>query len=125
MEQRWLSRHVPAGLVGGSTVTYNQVYSTTIQGQTTCSGTPATSCTDNTVIIDHVAGNSAPMLTIGTAAGKSLRLTGLTLKSDGTTSNKYNGSLTIFGTSNSVRVDHSHIALTVDGKQMTVGGCVY
>src|SRR5207245_806074 len=30
-----------------------------------------------------------------------------------------------FGTSNSVRVDHSHIALTVDGKQMTVGGCVY
>ncbi len=44
---------IPAGTCTWTAqVTYNQVYSTTIQGQTTCTGagTQTPTCTDNTVI---------------------------------------------------------------------------
>ena len=44
--------NIPSGSCSwATTVAYKQIFSTTIQGQTTCSGTPVSSCTDNTNII--------------------------------------------------------------------------
>jgi hypothetical protein len=95
-------------------VTYNQVYSTVLQGQSTTTGTcaPGGSCTatDNTIITDNVSG---PALTIDTASGKSFRMTGLTFNpSSGTAAY---GAITIGGSSTSVRVDHNHFNDTVSG----------
>jgi hypothetical protein len=117
---------IPAGnCTWTTTVTYNQVYSTTIQGQTTCVGTPASSCTDATVLTDNInrSGYDPGMLEINTAAGKSLRLTGLTFAqiNGDTTSRTYLGPLRLGGASQAVRIDHSHFdninqtALTEDG----------
>ncbi len=87
---------VPAGsCTWTTTVTYNQVYSTTIMGQTTCSGTPATSCVDSTAITDGVIGDN-PSLLINTATGKSFRLTGITFQNN-TYSPKYGGTLRVGG----------------------------
>ena len=90
-------------------ITYNQVYSTTIQGQSTTTGTcaPGGTCTttDNTLITDSVSGTA---LLVITAAGKSFRLTGLTFSVPSTGTPAY-GALTIKGNSTSVRIDHNHI----------------
>jgi hypothetical protein len=104
---------VPAGnCTWTTTVTYNQVHSVTVQGQTTCTGTPASSCTDSTVFTDNInrTGYDAPMLQIITAAGKSFRLTGITFAqiNGGTSALTYNGSLRIIGSSQAVRLDHCH-----------------
>ena len=105
---------VPSGsCTWTTTLTYNQVYSTTIQGQTTCSGTPASSCTDNTIITDNYnrsSGGDNPDLLINTVAGKSFRLTGFTFtQTNGTTTAlTYLGILRIYGNSQSVRLDHCH-----------------
>jgi hypothetical protein len=95
-----------------TTVTYNQVYSTTIQGQTSCIGTPASSCTDNTILTDNInrTGSDPGMLVINTASAKSFRLTGITFAQiNGTGSSlTYLGTLRLNGTSQAVRVDHCH-----------------
>lgn len=107
--------NIPAGNCTWTTeVTYNQVYSTTIQGQSTTAGTcaPGGTCsaTDNTVITDHVAGVA---FQINTASGKSFRLSGITFNpSSGTAAY---GAITIGGASTLVRVDHSHFNDTVAG----------
>jgi hypothetical protein len=97
-----------------STVTYNQVYSTIIQGQTTVTGTcaPGGTCTatDNTIITDNVSGTA---LTINTASGKSFRMTGLTFNPSSSTA-AY-GAIDLQGGSTSVRVDHNHFNDTVGG----------
>jgi hypothetical protein len=117
---------IPAGnCTWASTITYNQVYATTIQGQTTCVGTPASSCTDRTIITDNLNRNGYDpgILEITTAAGKSFRLTGITFAqiNGTTTARTYLGSLRLFGRSQAVRVDHCHfnnivqVAMTEDG----------
>ena len=88
-----------------TTVTYNQVYSTTIQGQSTTTGTcaPGGTCsaTDNTIIVDDLsrgAGCGSPdnaALQINTASGKSFRLTGITFDFAG--SQTCSGSIRIAG----------------------------
>lgn len=97
---------IPAGnCTWTSAVTYNQVRSTTIQGQTTCTGTPASSCTDNTVITDSVSGDSGALVVI-TALNKSFRLTGITIM--GGNSNQWSGAVRVSGRSQQVRIDHVH-----------------
>jgi hypothetical protein len=100
-----------------STLSYSQTYSLTIQGQTTCTGTPASSCTDNTVISDGVANNSAALY-ITTLSNKSLRITGISFT--GGNQNNNDGSLRVSGQSTQVRIDHNHFdvlatALETDG----------
>jgi hypothetical protein len=105
---------IPAGTcTWTSSVTYNQVYSTTIQGQTTCTGTPASSCADNTVIIDNFnrsIGGDTPIFKASTAPGKSFRLTGITFTqiNGGSAALTYNGDIGIGGSSQAVRLDHIH-----------------
>jgi hypothetical protein len=117
--------NIPAGTcTWTTTVSYNQVFSTTILGagnQSVVGGG------DATVIIDNVSHspNDNPTLNLTAAPGKSLRLSGITMKSNGSSSQSFNGSITFYGTSNAVRIDHAHLQLTADGKQMTIGGCVY
>ncbi len=94
---------IPAGTCTWTAqVTYNQVYSTTIQGQTTCTGagTQTPTCTDNTVI-------SGPeySFAIKTAPGKSLRVSGFTFQ---LSASSFNGLLHVTGTSTQLRIDHNH-----------------
>jgi hypothetical protein len=104
--------NIPAGTcTWTNSIAYNQVYSTTIQGQTTCSGTPASSCIDNTIITDNFPRTTSgdnPILSINTAAGKSFRMTGITFAqiNGGGTAHTYAGVLLISGSSQSVRLDH-------------------
>ena len=105
----------PSGATWSSTLAYSQSFSTTVQGQTTCTGTGtiSPSCQDNTVII---GGDNA--FSISTATGKSFRLTGFTFE---TSAQTFNGVIQIHGTSQSLRIDHNHffhmntVAMTVDG----------
>jgi hypothetical protein len=83
---------------------------------------------DQTVIIDNVSHTPTdnPTLTITTGISTAkFRLSGITIKSNGNSSTSFNGSIKFGGDSGLVRVDHSHLAITVDGKQMSVQGCVY
>lgn len=96
----------PTGVTWSTQVAYKQVFSTTIQGQTTCTGAPASLCTDSTVINDGVTGDN-PSLLITTAAGKSFRLSGMTFQNN-TFTPKYEGTLRVVGNSTQVRLDHLH-----------------
>jgi hypothetical protein len=104
----------PGGGNCTGTVTYDQnvrPYSVTIQGQTTCSGTPASSCVDNTTITDNITRTNcdAAALSLNTVLGKSLRLSGITFTKVNSNSNlTYGGSLSLNGTSTAVRLDHAH-----------------
>lgn len=112
---------VPAGnCTWTTTVTYNQIYSTTIQGQTACSGTPASSCTDNTIITSNM-GSDVPALAITTASGKSLRLTGFTFALTGATT--YSGMIHVDGNSQAFRTDHVHFKF-INADAINVGGFV-
>jgi hypothetical protein len=107
--------NIPAGTcTWTSAVTYNQVYSTTIQGQSTTTGTcaPGGTCsaTDNTTIALTGGGTT---LTINTAAGKSFRMTGLTFNI--ALSGAVYGAINFNGNSTSVRFDHNHINDTTGG----------
>jgi hypothetical protein len=90
---------------------YNQVHATTIQGQTTCTGTPATSCADNTIINDGQT-TDTPILQINVPAGKLVRLTGITFANTSIT--EYNGVIQINGSwpgslVPNIRLDHLHL----------------
>jgi hypothetical protein len=99
-------------------VIYTQTFSVTIQGQTTCTGTPASSCTDNTVITHAITGDSAA-LQVTTPLGKSFRLTGITFT--GGNANQWTGGIRIYGRSQQVRIDQVHFknisntAIATDG----------
>jgi hypothetical protein len=100
-------------------VTYNQVYSTTIQGSSTTTGScaPGGTCTatDNTTISLNTSGTGA--LNITTVAGKSFRMTGLTLIAPSSLSAAY-GRINIGGSSTSVRIDHNHFNDQVSGEHL-------
>jgi hypothetical protein len=111
--------NIPAGnCTWTSTVTYNQTFSTVVQGQSVVAfnGTPGTSgysasASDNTHITTTIAdltGN--PTLVINTAAGKSFRLTGISITANaaGGGDAAYAGELQVSGHSTSVRIDHNH-----------------
>jgi len=95
---------IPAGnCTWSSSVVYKQVYSTTIQGQTSCAGTPASSCIDNTVINWTGSGQA---LSVATASEKSFRITGMSFNFAGMSAY---GALFFGGNSTAFRFDHSDI----------------
>jgi hypothetical protein len=103
---------IPAGnCTWTTTVTYNQVYSTIIQGagaQTPAGGT------DQTIIVDGVSHNPSDNadLQINTASGKSIRVTGLAFYySSANATTSYQGLVRFSGSSQSVRIDDCHINL--------------
>ncbi len=110
---------VPAGsCTWTSAVTYNQSFSTTIQGQSTVTWTcpiPPVVCTftgtDSTAISLNT-GNAA--LTVHTAAGKYFRMTGLTITSPSTGTAAY-GTMNFNGGSTAFRIDHCHFNDQVNG----------
>jgi hypothetical protein len=122
---------IPAGTCTWSTsVNYNQVFSTTIQGESTVTGScspSSTSCVanDNTIIVDNLNHNGSDPGTfdITTASGKSFRLTGLTFNWGSSTST-YHGTVQIQGQSQAVRVDHNHFN-RISVTDMTIGGWTY
>jgi hypothetical protein len=94
--------NVPAGnCTWSAAVNYTQVFSTTIQGQSNCTGTGTQTpvCTDSTVI-----SGSESYLSIITAPGKALRLSGFTFQ----VSSTFNGLLHFTGASTQLRIDHNH-----------------
>lgn len=104
---------------------------TTLQGQTTCtgSGDPAynnLSCTDGTTIMDNVGGNN-PALVITPGATGEFRLTGLTI---GASTKVYHGTINITTASGvaainpGVRVDHNHFIGAATG-DLEFGGTEY
>lgn len=109
----------PSSAVWSSTLSISPSNALTVQGQTTCTGTPASSCTDNTVITDGI-GSDNPVLLVNTTSGKSFRLTGLTIANN-TFTPEYGGALVISGGSTAVRIDHCHfnnlneVSVTVAG----------
>lgn len=68
---------------------------------------------DQTVITDDFTHGSAT-ISITTATGKSFRMTGLTIVS-GTSAAAFNGIVAVYGTSQSVRIDHNHFNAPRDG----------
>lgn len=83
---------------------------------------------DQTVIIDNVSHSPSdnPTLAITTGSASSFfRLSGITFATNGGSSVSYNGVVTLNGNSASVRVDHAHLNLPIEGAEMVVGGCVY
>jgi hypothetical protein len=109
---------IPAGnCTWTTTVTYNQTFSTTIQGQSKVTGTcaPGGSCTvaDNTIIVDNLTrgsgcgspDNAALMINTGSSS-TSFRLTGITFQFTG--GQTCSGSIRIAGNSQQIRVDHNH-----------------
>lgn len=90
----------------------------TIQGATVvnCSGTAGTSnyvctATDNTVLIDQVAGSNQTMLVLNLGSGASLfRLTGITFRGGNLANgnNKSDGFIDIGGGTQNLRIDHNH-----------------
>lgn len=91
-------------------VTYNQVYSTTIQGQSTTSGTcaPGGTCTPT----DSTNITLSSRFSVTTAAGKSFRLTGISFT---VSSGPSYGATNFSGASTAVRVDHNHFTDNVGG----------
>lgn len=84
---------------------------------------------DQTVIIDNVShsptDNAALTITTNSTSTSKVRISGITIKSDGSSSASFNGSTVLLGSSANVRIDHSHFAQLLDGKQMKIAGCVY
>jgi hypothetical protein len=122
---------IPAGNCtwsSGLSVTFPN--SVTIQGAGAISATTggaSTTGTDQTVILNHTATYPATgnLFVISTTAGKSFRFTGIALTQDGS-SPSTTGTLSIYGTSTAVRVDHCHLQLAVGGTSTSlfVGGSV-
>jgi hypothetical protein len=110
----------PSGVFWTTSLNYTQIYSMSIIGQSTPTGYNAQGSpvgfNDQTVFIDSInrTNGDAPMLSITTAAGKSFRLSGITFTWGNAGGITDNGTLTIYGQSQSVRIDHNHFSLIND-----------
>jgi len=110
--------------------------SLTVQGSTTSniscnsSGSCTGGTTDGTVIIDNYASNSSLLIiTTNSTASSYFRLTGITIQG-GSGLVKYQGFITMHGSSQNFRFDHNHINTTTYGSgqatsAMQIQGCVY
>ena len=110
-----------------TTVTYNQVFSTVIQGQGSTStldslGNP-TVYNDQTVIFDMVSNSSNPTFVINTAANKSFRMTGISLLFTSSQTNARNsGVVSVGGNSHSFRMDHNHFNAGIGFRMVNIAG---
>jgi hypothetical protein len=97
---------IPAGnCIWTSSLNYVQTNSFILQG---AGAITPTGGADNTIIQDNVTSGNA-MLNIVSANGKSLRVTGIAFTySSNNATPSYNGSVSIWGPSTAVRIDHNH-----------------
>lgn len=108
-----------------TTVTYNQIYSTVIQGQgmtTTLDalGNP-TAYNDQTVIFDMVSNSSNPTFLINTAPNKSFRMTGISFLFTSSQTNSRNiGVVSVNGNSHSFRMDHNHFNAGIGFRMLNI-----
>lgn len=91
-----------------------------VQGQTTCTGTPVSSCVDSTNITDNTSGDNPAFDIAGLDANHFVQLTGVTITTQAVIAD---GVIQIYGAGNnnftgtvSFRVDHVHM------KDPTTGG---
>ena len=113
---------IPAGTCAWtSQVSWSAPANAVLQGQTICSGSTPSSCTDNTVIIDNYASNNSLLvLSPSSTSGATFRITGLTLQG-GTGSTKQNGVVGFNGVNSLTRVDHNHFNLAAYNADGQIG----
>ncbi len=106
--------NIPSGTCTWTTaLNYTQTYSMSVIGHSTIAtndsyGNPAT-FNDTTEIIDNVTHSGTDYtIQITTAAGKSFRLSGISVFANGSSTTSNNGVVSIRGTSQAVRIDHCH-----------------
>jgi hypothetical protein len=107
---------IPAGTctwTGATALKGNFTHSVTIQGAgaiSSTSGGASTTGTDQTVIIDNIShgGGSVPTMELSTVSGKTLRVTGIAVLMNASSSATNNG-VVQFGGAFTVRMDHCHI----------------
>ena len=102
---------------GTTAVSASFTTSVTIQGAGAISATTggaSTTGSDVTVIIDNINHSSGPSqsLAITTTAGKSFRLTGVAVESNGSSTVAAEAIVSITGESTAVRVDHCHFLMS-------------
>ena len=125
---------IPAGsCTWSSQVSWNAPANTVLEGQTVCTGSGAPSsnnlsCADKTLITDSLNRGSLgdiPILHIITNSSGTFRMTGISLTSTGGASNlTWVGSLSIGGSSQQFRMDHSHL-MKINAVQMDINGQIY
>jgi hypothetical protein len=114
---------IPAGTctwTGGISQTFNN--SVTIRGAgaiSATSGGSSTTGSDQTVILDGYNSGNA-LLTAGTTAGKSLRITGIAFLQNGSSPSVKYGIILISGASTAVRVDHCHFYSNSGSKGLSI-----
>jgi len=123
---------IPAGTctwTGSSGIHQYFTNSVTIQGagaQYATTGGASTAGTDSTVIVDNISSDSDFFLS--TTAGKSLRITALSIQQNGSTAGKNNsvwiGNYGNNPSSSSVRIDHCHFYSTTGPSFVTITGSV-
>ncbi|HSZ01595.1 MAG TPA: hypothetical protein VK788_19000 [Terriglobales bacterium] len=98
-----------------------------VQGQTTCSGTPVSSCVDNTNIADDTSGDNPAFNITGLDATHFVQLTGVTITTQAAIADGviqiYGAGSSNFTNSVSFRVDHVHLKHpTTSGRGISVFG---
>ncbi len=116
--------HLPAGSnIWTTSISYTVNFNITVQGAGAISATTngtSTTGSDLTTITDHVPGSSHSILNFSVPAGKSLRVTGIAILQDGTSTVAGNGLIALGGASAAVRIDHMHFFSTVNGSKHVV-----
>src|SRR5262249_20159889 len=113
------------------TVGVNLIKGITVRGQTTITGAGTATCTadDQTIIIDQkLRSLGGGLISAFIPAGKSFRLTGVTLR-HGTVGTVHSGGAVAFvssgGLASSVRMDHCHLDNLIWEQSFLVNGWIY
>jgi hypothetical protein len=97
----------------------------TLIGQTTTDPVNR-SAVDNTIILDNAPRGGTPIILVNSVAGKTCRVSGITLRAGAVLPLNYNGAVKLLGNSASVRVDHCHFDnLQYQAEYIRIGGQVY
>jgi hypothetical protein len=89
-------------------------------GGASLTGSDATVITDN---VNHQSGNQNT-LSFGVASGQSLRVTGIALLQNSSSTTNDNGVLSVSGSSTAVRIDHCHFYLGYGDEMVFLGGSI-
>lgn len=105
-----------------SGITATLTHSVTIQGAGAVSATTrgaGTTGSDSTTILDNHPTSGHSLLSLTVSTGKTLRITGLKVSMNGSSTTTQNGVIAIYGGSNSLRIDHCHFVINPDSS-MTI-----
>jgi len=120
---------IPAGTctwTGTTALSARFSNSVTIQGAGAVSSTTGgagTTGSDTTSITDNItrSGGNPPLIQFSMAAGKTIRITGIAIKSNGSTMASNTGMLSVTG-SNTARIDHCHLYVVGGDVGLYIGG---